>query len=419
MVHEKVNSGFICALRAAYPSEKIRLYADKTHIEALVRTFARDGISIQGLEFKPIRLPGLSGFAGALLYYLLFGKMLSDAQALRVDKIFFLSFDPKELFAIKKLKQRSQHAHFKFSFVLHGIFEAIANDSSSASAIVLPRKSLPRRGLLQKLQLTRLAGLPGDILRRMAAAMLKPSPVRKVLGFEFFDIKKIMEFRHSSDYRYVSLSFHATKNAARYLDTSRFELCTVSMPVNFLEPKPNPKNEFAKFAAFGNVDSLVLHNIAHAVSERKPRAHYEIRVIGKNHFGVVGIPNVTCVGEWGKRLERVEMEMRAWDIDFFLILCDENQYRLTCGGVIFEALSLVKPIVHFDNECINQFNTEDTPIGFRCHSFDEYIGKLVDIIENYESYKSSLSSFREGILRQRDVFAIENSVPAVRQSFEW
>ena len=56
------------------------------------------------------------------------------------------------------------------------------------------------------------------------------------------------------------------------------------MPVKLLEPKRSPQNQFAKFAAYGNVDALALHNVARAVHERQPRARYEIRLIGGNHF---------------------------------------------------------------------------------------------------------------------------------------
>ena len=43
MSHEKVNSGFVYGLRLAFPDEKIVVYADKSHIDALANILKVDG----------------------------------------------------------------------------------------------------------------------------------------------------------------------------------------------------------------------------------------------------------------------------------------------------------------------------------------------------------------------------------------
>jgi hypothetical protein len=203
------------------------------------------------------------------------------------------------------------------------------------------------------------------------------------------------------------------------LPAIRNEAFAVTMPVKLLEPKGPPKNQFAKFAAYGNVDALALYNITRAVHERQPRACYEIRLIGGNHFAVEGIPNVTCVGKWGQKLDRAEMEAQAAEIDYFLLLFDATRYCLTCSGVLFEALSLVKPVIHLENECIDQFNTAQTPIGIRCSTFEQYIDAIIDIIENYSERQDELARYRSGILSRREVLNQQNLTAALRQSFDW
>jgi hypothetical protein len=116
-------------------------------------------------------------------------------------------------------------------------------------------------------------------------------------------------------------------------------------------------------------------------------------------------------------LKRDEMEAQAVDIDAFLILYDKTRYRLSCSGSILESISMVKPIVHFDNDCINEFNRAEMPIGIRCYSFDEYVNQLVDIIENYDDYRARLNEFRSNILKQRDKLAIDQSLPQLREAF--
>jgi hypothetical protein len=115
----------------------------------------------------------------------------------------------------------------------------------------------------------------------------------------------------------------------------------------------------------------------------------------------------------------VEMEAEATDIDVFMMLFDESRYRVTCSGVLFEALSLVKPIIHFQNECVDEFNTAQTPIGIRCITFKDYIDAIIDIIENYNERQDDLARFRSGILRRREALIAENLEDAVKQSFNW
>src|SRR6185437_4039619 len=174
--HEKVNSGFIGALNAAYPGTSIRLYADKTHIEALAETLARHKISIDGLEWKQIRLPGRSGSAAVARYVRIFDRMLDETKRVGADRVYFLSVDADALLAVKELKRRREYAYFKFSFVMHGIFESIADDTEClTSRIVLPYKRLPRRRLLQRLSHVHMAALRDKVARMVTTALDRKS----------------------------------------------------------------------------------------------------------------------------------------------------------------------------------------------------------------------------------------------------
>ena len=243
------------------------------------------------------------------------------------------------------------------------------------------------------------------------APWLKPTRV-------FFTVKRMMEWNHSLDYRYIALSPHIVKNAGKYIDLHKFNFYTVILPTNFVKPSVFANNEYAKFAIFGYGDSLVLHNIAYLLAQKNITKPYEIRIIGMDNRGTEGFSNITYTSN-GEVLAREEMERQATDIDAFLILYDKARYRLSCSGSILESLSMMKPIVHFENDCINQFNTIDKPIGFCCVSLDEYVNKLFDIIENYDSYHATFANFRKNILKLRDDYAIDKSVPLIRESFTY
>jgi hypothetical protein len=417
--HEKVNSGFIYGLSLAFPGEKIIFYADATHIEAIKNILQHDKISIDQIEYKTLNFLQLSSLLAVVMYFGLFSRLFIEMTRQGVNKVFFMSFNPAILYVIKKLKNKTKFSHLKFTLVLHGVFETVADDFPLPRVIALPRNTISNSSkltLYKKLHRTKLVNLPSLIFRKLASKLPKFALSKRMS--EFFTVKRMMELDHTDDYKYVALSPHAKKNAGKYFDMKIFDFHSVILPTIFVSPTLAPTNEYAKFAIFGYGDSLVLHNIANSLAQKQLRKPYEIRIIGMDDRGTEGFENVICTSK-GKRLSRNEMEMQAKDVDAFLILYDKTQYRLSCSGSILESLSMVKPIIHFENDCINQFNHIENPIGFCCGSFDEYVNKLTDIIENYDAYKSTFSNFRENILKQRDICSIEKSLPQIRGSFSW
>jgi hypothetical protein len=417
--HERVNSGFLRTLAAAYPGLALQVYAHKSHAVSLRKTLQEEGSVPPKLEFVPIRLPVFPGGRAIAAYDRIFRRVFEAALMVGVDKVFVLSYDVDTLCAVKRLKQLDRYKHFKLSFVVHGLGEKLIVKDAVESKVNYPLVALPRRNIGRRLQRAKLHEWPQMLWRGISASVMARPVVRHALGRDRKGVRDAMEEAHSGDYRYIFLARHAARNAAIHFPAARNDVFAVTMPVKLLEPRLPARNEFAKFAAYGNVDALALHNVAKAVHDRRPHARYEIRLIGGNHFAVEGIPNVTCVGSWGHKIDRVEMEAEATDIDVFMMLFDESRYRVTCSGVLFEALSLVKPIIHFQNECVDEFNTAQTPIGIRCITFKDYIDAIIDIIENYNERQDDLARFRSGILRRREALIAENLEDAVKQSFNW
>lgn len=423
MSHEKVNSGILYGLSLAFPDEKLRLYADKTHIEAIKKILAHDKISIKNIEYKEISFGEQVSLWQLMRYFITFYNMFKDILAAGSDKVFFLSFIPIILYPIKKLKKLKAFEKLKFIFVLHGDFETVIDKTKLTSPIILPRTSIPHAaathlGFFAKLSKTKLSQIPGKFFQKISNYLPKFIPPWERAFNQFFTVRKMMELEHSDDYRYLALSPHITKNAAKFIDIERLNFHTVTMPIVYASPLPVTENTHAKFAVFGFGSSLVLHNLLYKLSKRKLTNPYEIRIIGMDNRGTEGFSHVTLTSK-GARLEREEMEMHARDIDLFLNFYDINQYVLSCSGSILETLSYVKPVMHFDNECFNHFDQESMPIGIRCFSLDEYALKMEDIIENYNSYKPVFQNFRENILKKREECKIENSIPLLRNSFIW
>ncbi len=419
--HEKVNSGFIYGLSLAYPDENIRFYADITHIDAIKNILNIDNIVINNIEYVPIRFHDLYSIKGMLTYYFLFKRIFSEVLESGTNKIFFLSITPTILYVIKKLKHKHEYKEMKFTFVLHGSFDNVANEYDKPVGIDLPIKKMKNRFFVQfKYTIQMLRQMrPIDAFKTLVSNFIGRVVIPwHLTSKRIFTDRKMLLWKHSTDYRYIALSPHIIKNAEKYIDVKKLNMYTVILPTVFKEPSAQPDNEYVKFAIFGYGNPLALHNILTLLSQKDLRHPYEIRIIGMDNRGTSEFPNVTSPSP-GKRLDRSEMEKYAEDIDMFLILYDRTRYRLSCTGSILESLSYTKPILHFDNDCIDAFNRPDNLIGIRCNSLNAFVYQMEDIIENYGSYRIEFQNFRKNILKLRNECAIENSVSILKESFTW
>lgn len=414
MSHEKVNSGFVYGLRLAFPDEKIVVYADKSHIEALTNILKVDGIDVGNLEYVPVSVSNQDQLLYYPRYYFLLKNIFKNVLRLGDNKVFFLSFNNVILHIIKKLKRNILFSDFKFSLVLHGEFETIA-----ASAYTPNISSIPSSPVIKRLKRYPLSLWPQKTLALV---------VRKILGMyqgkvsalykNYFSLKELLFLEHSSDYKYIALSSHIIENARKHIDIERLNVSLVTMPTVFAQSEPVVANKFPKFAIFGYGNSSMLHQVLTGLSKLKLTDPYEIRNISSNNAGIEDFPNVTVTSS-GNRLTRSEMEMHARDIDIFLLLHPGNTYQLSCSASIFEALSYEKPILNFDNDCINTYNNQEMPIGFSASSIDEFVANMASIITDYDVYLSERDDFIRNIRKLRDVYSINKSKDDIKKMFNW
>jgi hypothetical protein len=415
--HEKVNSGFIYALRLAYPEEKLLFYAHKTHIEAIRDILYHDNAVIDNIEYMPISFQSSFSKAGMRSYGNLFTRIFLTSLANGTDKIFFLSFSAPILYTIKKLKQKPVFANMKFALVAHRDFENIADDADPLVIHPAPPPS-QKKSLSEKINRIKLHEIAAKIYAKLHFYWDKAMTERQTAFALKYITKDMILWENSVDFRYIVLSPHILPNAAKYIDVNEIIIHTVFFPTIFAPVSSRPENEFVKFAIFGFGNSAMLNKVLLNLSKRSLKQKYEIRLISMDTRGTVGFENVTCPSQ-GKALTRNEMESYATDIDLFLILYDKYSYKVSCSGSIIESLSYMKPILHFKNDCINFFNTSDTPIGICCDNIDDYVGIMEDMINNYEPYKKKFELFRSNILKQRNKYQIQNSIESLKKSFQW
>lgn len=432
--HEKVNSGFIYGLRLAFPDEKIRFYADPTHLAAIRKILDHDGISIGNIEYVPAEFLNPYTIAGYFKTCSHFKKVFRDVLQNGSDKIFVLTYMPPHLHLIKKLKKKAQFSKLKFTFVLHGSFERIAGPAAGPDPSLLPlpvkkvehvdkpvhQKTWAEKSRREKLTTTN----PIDFLRGIGSALKRRFSFgiwEKYLQKNLTE-EKVLLNEPGDDYHYIALSPHILPHAARFMDISKLKIYPVILPTFFRNSVPRAENANVKFAAFGGSGtSLPLYNLAYKLNQKNPKQPYEIRIIG-------GMDDRSAEAEWfpsvkrpskGKAISRDEMEEQAKDVDFFLVLYDRNRYRLSCSSSMLEALSNMKPVLHLANDCIDLFNDPKIPMGIRCENLDQMADEMAKIIENFSSYREKLEIYRNNILALRSKFSIESSKEAIRNSFTW
>lgn len=428
--HEKVNSGFIYGLRLSFPNEKIRFYADESQLGAIKNILNYDEVKVDDIDYKPINFSLTDSPLAFLQYYFLFKNLFGTAVNEGISKIFFLSFTPKILYLIKRLKKLPKFKLLKFTFVLHGDFESI--DTKNNFKLRLPiGKNLHvgknNRSLGVRLQelgvkgiviriLDRVRYLFKDLLIDLPLKMYKNWILRPFNGM--FHTKDLIVRGKTKDFKFIALAPYIIKNANNHIDVNELQFYSIVLPTVFAAPLIQPKNDFIKFAIFGWGNPAVLEDINRILAKRVTNSAYEIRIIGSDSRGISQFKNVTCPSP-GKWLSRSEMEKYVVDIDVFLVLYEKNRYRLSCSGSILEALSYMKPVFHLENDCIDFFNKKERPIGISCENVQALAETMEWAINNYEASVEQYKIYRQNILALRNLFSIENSLEELKASCTW
>jgi len=411
--HEKVNSGFLYLASLTYPEDEIVFFAHKSHINSIKSILKHDNIVIPKILYIPISFYTSFSRIGLFQFNFLFKRIFNYCIKNNVEKILFLSFSAPLLATIKNLKHKLIYKNFKFSFILHGDFENIADEIKIDKI-----ESFKLNKIDLKIDKFNFIVFTKKIILTCNTIYLGIQDFYKKKFSIKFPIKNILIQGHTKDYRYIALAPYIVKNAEKYQNINLLNIYNVFFPTNYANYREKSINTYPKFAVFGYGNNIILREILDNLLLRKGLQKFEIKIIGMDISGMFKYEMVSCPSK-GKPLTRDIMEQHVTDIDFFLILYNKNKYRLSCSGSIIESLSYMKPIIHLENECINYFNTKELPIGISCNNIEEYISVLEDIINNFQNYNNKIDVFTKNILYYRNKLRIQNSLDDFKNSYEW
>lgn len=392
--------------------------AAASHVRAIQNILKHDGLRIQNLKYKEFSFRPKNSLYSFLCSFVQMYEMLSEVVRSKENRIFFLSYSAPILWILKKYQRTfAQFKDLHFLLVLHASFEKICPPRSFNNSSPVQADRDERGGTSSKIKKAMALGFVAvfkKVLHRFNSAFTEMTTVWPKVSEAIFVEKSILE-SDNSGFRYLALSPHIVQNAYQVLDRSKIDIHSIYLPTVFRNEEGNNRNTTLKVAVFGYGNSTRLSEVAHHIAAATKVYNFEIRIIGMDDRGTQGFSFISKPSP-GKALKREDMESLATDIDFFLILYEDNRYRLSCSASVFESLSYRKPIIHLSNECMNFFNSDDCPIGIKCADTLEVARVIIDLANNYSAGLSRRDLFLRNIELLRERLSIENNYKSLQKA---
>lgn len=390
--HEKVNSGFLSAIRFAYPNEEIVFFAEISHINAIKNILKYDEIHLNNISFSPIKFNTKNQLIAFLFHFKVVKEVIKFSKDANENKILFLSASSQILYILNFFKKINKTRKFNFSIVMHGFLEILGQKSTI--------KNITKYRIL-------------NFIFFFIVNFYRPFYVFD----SFFSLEYFLTKKKPKGFKYILLSDHILINLNKIIDTTSLKVHVLDMPTNFRNIEDKTKdNKYLKIAMFGRGDYKMLIELAKKLNLSNITKEYEIRIIGKDYYDMEQFKNIKCSSP-GVKLSREEMEAQTVDIDLFLILYDRSKYNLSCSASIYESMSYLKPIIHIDNTCINFYNVEDQTIGYKCMNIDDMTNTLNRLINNYETERMNLIIFKNNLIKLRKQLYYQNNTNKIKNIF--
>ncbi len=116
---------------------------------------------------------------------------------------------------------------------------------------------------------------------------------------------------------------------------------------------------------------------------RKYPHRFSAYLIGWHPFKIQDYPHINFSSQPNVFLERSEFDSSVSNLDYILFLYDNEHYRYTASGAIFDAIQHEKPIIALRNDYFESIFKSCGPIGFLCDTKEE-IFQVIEAVLNDE-----------------------------------
>lgn len=143
----------------------------------------------------------------------------------------------------------------------------------------------------------------------------------------------------------------------------------------------------------------VFNEIANCFSEKYPD-RFLAYLVGWHPFKLQEYPHINFLSQPNIFLDRSEFNKGVAKLDYILFLYDNEHYRYTASGAIFDAIQQEKLIIALRNDYFESIFNVCGPIGFLCETKEE----IFQVIEAVLNDKIDVKQFFVNLKIARNIF---------------
>lgn len=352
--HEGVNAGFIECVKRNIGEETVKVFAEKGHIQCLrhLLTDVEKDILFYAIDVPNKKLDYATSFVD---YYRLFRKIFCNEENSSARAIFLLSCNKGNLIAIKKMVLLFEKTNFYI--VMHAIAEQLINKEKVPRHTIVPFKwILDEFSEKRNVRLITYSPLAKDVLSNV----LKRKTLDKIVFFHHpFPTwkQKIQDVNGDGKMHIAILGAGVRKDVYDF--------------INLIDKEITGKITF-DIMSRSEIDFTKLKNV---------------RIINK-----------------GQTITNTEISKLIGESYFVFLPYTHKEYRVSCSGVLIDAIRNAVPILSFDSSLVVWYNQYH--IGKVCSSHDEMRDYLIQLNDNKNDrrlYQQNISALRQRMIEENDV----------------
>lgn len=315
--HEECSAGMITLIKESLPDEQIVLCAEPQHIQALKNVGIPEKIKTVTVEFPQMNTVTVLKYVYDLKLRRLFRYLRPG------DYVFSLASEKPFIEAMYRYCKK--YNKVKFFLVLHGTME-----------LVLEQQRLPQR--LKNMNLTKQKGWRKKLTAADDAFFTIDGSIRKSecysnIRFIVYGPRAIDEFRHVFADDIIK----------------KFMFLHIPMPSYNAQEKTASSGKI-RIGVWGNCVNDNAYKIISYVNKKAVCGDYEFVVLKKNRSPLKErLKNTKICVPGGDGFTREQMRSYLQNFDYALIPYERNKYRVSCSGVLADAIAYGIPV--FALEC--------------------------------------------------------------------
>ena len=363
--HNRVNAGIIKMIKSAFPTEKIKLYAEEKHIAELNKINAKEGIQVESvpIDFADWRQADQDSHGK---YEKLLNNIIMQEPESR--EVILLSCNKGIVLACDKISKKYPHR------IIHVILHAAAEE---------------------------IVHYQGRTLKGMAWRILCDIYHKRLPSRQPISMKECMEKCDSQNCRFIIYSPNYKNGLQGKLSDHIMEKMTF-LHHPFFDSQLTHADKDKEKIEIGIYGQAVNQNAVEIV--KTYNLYYDndsvlFQVMAKRDHELLAMKNVKRMFE-EDYVSNEDLEYAINDLDYILVPYNNEQYVVTASGIFCDAVSQGRPLLMLNSPYLKFYNKYG--IGFMEDSIDAMAQKIAKL------EKAKLNGFSENEINLKRISFSEN-----------